>query len=117
MKRMICLGVFLVLLIGCAAQEEKKGYWGEEAYSVTKVQDGVYKITIRESAETGSAEVGDAALIRCADAAMAHGFSYFEFIDRKFLVIQCYKEMPADASATIYDAQELCSPAMKEERK
>ena len=115
MKRIICLWVLAVVLIGCALQKEHKGYWGEDAYSVTKVQDGVLKVTIREDAETGATEGGDVALTRCADAAVAHGFSYFEFLDRRFLVIQCYKEQPADTSPAIYDALQLCSPPTVEE--
>jgi len=110
MKHMICLSVFTILLIGCGAQQERKGYWGEEAYSVTRVQDGVYKVTIREDSEAENLEGSDTALARCADAALAHGFNYFEFLDRRFLVIQCYKERPADTSQVIYDANQLCSP-------
>lgn len=112
MKRVICLGVLAVMLAGCAAQEERKrGYWGEDAYSVTNVQDGVFKVTIRENPAAGAPEGGDVALLRCADAAVAHGYSYFEFLDKRFLVIQCYKERPADISRVIYDAKQLCSPA------
>jgi len=115
MKRIICLGVFAVMLIGCAVQEEQRGYWGQDAYSVTKVQDGVYKVTIREDPETVQPEGADVTLIRCADAAVAHGYSYFEFLDRRFLVIQCYQEQPADTSQVIYDAKQLCSLPTEEE--
>ena len=113
MKRIICLGV-LVVLFACIAQQEKTGYWGEDAYSVTRVHDGVYKVTIREDAKTLPPEGGDIALVRCADAAVAHGFRYFEFLDKTALVIQCYKERPADTSRIIYDAKQLCSLPMEE---
>jgi hypothetical protein len=115
MKRIIRLGVFVVLLMGCAMQqEEKEGYWGQDAYSITKIQDGVYKVTIRETPGQASPENPD--IVRCADVAVAHGYSYFEFLDRRYLVIQCYKERPADAPGTIYDAKKLCSP-VEEERE
>jgi hypothetical protein len=109
MNRTICLGVLAILLIGCALQEEKKGYWSEEAYSATRVQEGVYKVTIREYPEQEAAEGDDITLTRCADAAIANGYNYFVFLDRRFVVIQCYKERPADTSRDIYDARQLCS--------
>ena len=111
MKRAICLWLFVVMLIGCAAarEEKKRGYWGEDAYSVTKIQDGVFKVTIREDPEAAPSECGDITLVRCADAAVAHGFSYFEFLDQRSLVIRCYKERPADTGRVIYEAQSLCS--------
>ena len=38
-----------------------------------------------------------------------------EFLDRRFLVIQCYKEPPVDTISGIYNANKLCSPAPVEE--
>jgi hypothetical protein len=107
MKGVIYLLAILILTSGCAAEYEKKGYWGEEGYSVTKIQADVFKITCRESGFASGNEVSDIALIRCADAARAEGFSYFVFIDRRSLVIQCFKEKPLDSSKIVYEVLKL----------
>ena len=107
MKRIIYFLTLLTLTIGCAPEYEKKGYWGEEGYSVTKIQADVFKITCRESSFSSGNQVSDIALIRCADAARAHGFSYFVFIDRRSLVIQCFKQRPLNSPKTVYDALKL----------
>jgi len=104
----------LIAAYGCAAEQEKKGYWGEEGYSVTKIQDDVLKVTIREDAQSDTTSVGDATLTRCADAARRYGFEYFVFLDKRSLVIQCYKERPAETSCVGYEATPLSEKSPEE---
>ena len=107
MKRLTYLLVLIILTGGCLNGHQQKGFWGDDRYSVTKIQDNIFKVTVREDDSTRTGRSSDFALLKCAEVTLENGYKYFVFLDERSLVIQCYREKPEENIKTVYDAEQI----------
>lgn len=106
MKRLTYILSLIILLSGCPTQYRNQGYWGKDGYAVTKIQDDIFKITVRYTGYSSS-RMANFALLRCAETALANGYKYFVFLDERSLVIQCFREKPENVTAPVYDGEQV----------
>lgn len=112
MKILLSLLALLILLYGCIPEQKKQGFW-ECGYSVTKIEENIYKITLRQDIPPGTGRVEDFALSLCAQVTIENGYKYFTFLDERSCVIRCFKEKPENIQTPIYEAEQR--PAIPDE--
>lgn len=82
MKRMFFLTLVVAFLQACSAtpyQKQKDIYSG--GYTETQLDENVFRVSFGGNGYTGADRVADFTLLRSADLALQHGYSYFVVID------------------------------------
>lgn len=78
MKRVISFAL-LLLLIGCATPYQKSSAMG--GYSETQLSENVFQVHFRGNGYTRLERAEDFTLLRSAEIALEHGYSYFIVVD------------------------------------
>ena len=75
----IYLFVFAILLSACATPYQENGLTG--GFTETQLDVNVFKVTFRGNGYTNRERAADFALLRSAELALEHGYSYFAIVD------------------------------------
>jgi hypothetical protein len=110
MKALFTVATLLLMICGCVSPEEKEGFW-RTGFSVTKIQDDIFKLTFKDESYPSAGKPTEAALSRCAAVTLDNGYQYFVFLDERSIVIRCFNEKPEDVPGRLYDARQIKLPA------
>ncbi len=76
----ITVAAFVLLsLSACATSYQSKGFTG--GHSSTQLDENVFTVSFRGNAYTGKERARDFTMLRSAEIAMEHGYSYYVIID------------------------------------
>jgi hypothetical protein len=79
MKRLYLILVSALFMVGCATGYHPGGLTG--GYSDIAISENVFQVSFAGNGYTSAGQASDFALLRCAELALDHGFSYFILVD------------------------------------
>ena len=77
--RPLLLVIALLLLCACSTSYQDSGFTG--GYSETRLDENVFKVSFNGNAYTKREKVSDFTMLRSAELALEHGYTYFAVID------------------------------------
>src|ERR1700687_6234016 len=79
MLKNICLVILITLPVGCATDYKSQSFRG--GYSEVRLDENVFNVRFAGNAYTSPEKAADFCLLRCAEIAIANGYSYFFIVD------------------------------------
>ena len=98
MLKRICLMILAILPVGCATDYKSESFRG--GYSEVRLDENVFTVRFAGNAYTSPEKAADFCLLRCAELALARGYSYFIVIDSSHYTKQSTVTTPATAYTT-----------------
>ncbi len=68
-----------ILIVSCATAYKRNGFTG--GYSSIQLAEDAFQVKFKGNGYTSKQRVADFCLLRCADIALDHGFTYFIIVD------------------------------------
>ena len=95
MLEKICLMILVILAAGCATDYKTQSFRG--GYSEVRLDENVFTVRFKGNAYTSPERAADFCLLRCAELALANGYSYFIITDSSHYTKRSTYTTPATA--------------------
>ena len=104
MKNLIFLTIVAIGFLSCATGYKPTGFTG--GFSDIMLDENIFKVSFKGNAYTSQERATDFTLLRCAELALEHGYSYFIIVDSSEYSVEGSYTTPTtsttDASVSSY---------------